>query len=182
MKIGYIKELTQLFGDSDMFSFVSTSRLNWIGHVNTMDSKRKVIKVHNNNPRGSRIRGLLKTDGGIVYKQILIIAKLQIGKGGQKTELIVRSPLRWERSAWEDDEEEEEEDDEEEGGGREGEGEKKKKTKTKKKKKPVTSLLHLHFIHHSHTLTARSFLSVLSLGEVVKNPSACIIFFVFVRM
>ena len=176
MKIGYIKELTQLFGDSDMFSFVSTSRLNWIGHVNTMDSKRKVIKVHNNNPRGSRIRGLLKTDGGIVYKQILIIAKLQIGKGGQKTELTVRSPLRWERSAWE------EEEDEEEGGGGEGEGEKKKKTKTKKKKKPVTFLLHLHFIHHSHALRARSFLSVLSLGEVVKNPSACIIFFVFVRM
>jgi len=33
-------------------------------------------------------------DGGIVYKQVLINAKLEIGKIGQKTELIGRSPLR----------------------------------------------------------------------------------------
>jgi hypothetical protein len=32
----------QLFGDLDTFSFVRISRLNWIGHVNRMDSERKV--------------------------------------------------------------------------------------------------------------------------------------------
>jgi hypothetical protein len=41
-----------------------------------------------------------KTVGGIVYKQILIIAKLQIGKRGQKTELTGRSPLRRQRSTF----------------------------------------------------------------------------------
>jgi len=40
-----------------------------------------------------------KTDGGIVYQQILINAKLQIGKRGQKTELAVRSLFRRWRSA-----------------------------------------------------------------------------------
>jgi hypothetical protein len=34
-----------------------------------------------------------------VYKQILINAKLQIGKRGQKTKLTGRSPLRKGRSA-----------------------------------------------------------------------------------
>jgi hypothetical protein len=31
-----------LFGDLDTLSFVRVSRLEWIGHVNRMDSKRKV--------------------------------------------------------------------------------------------------------------------------------------------
>jgi len=35
-----------------------------------------------------------KTDGGIVCKQTLINAKLQIGKRGQKTELTGRSQLQ----------------------------------------------------------------------------------------
>jgi hypothetical protein len=35
-----------------------------------------------------------KTDGGTVYKQILISAKLKTGKRGQETELTRRSPLR----------------------------------------------------------------------------------------
>jgi hypothetical protein len=39
-----------------------------------------------------------KTDGGIVYKQILIDAKLQTGKRGQK-QLTGLSPLRRQRSA-----------------------------------------------------------------------------------
>jgi hypothetical protein len=39
------------------------------------------------------------TDGGIVYKQILINAKLQIVKRGQKTELAGSSPFRRRRSA-----------------------------------------------------------------------------------
>jgi len=37
----YSKELVQLFGDLDVLSFVRISRLNWIGHVNRMNSKRK---------------------------------------------------------------------------------------------------------------------------------------------
>jgi hypothetical protein len=47
----------QLFGDLDILSFVRVGRLNWIGHVNRMDSKRKVSQVFNNNPQGSRPRG-----------------------------------------------------------------------------------------------------------------------------
>jgi len=38
----YDKELMQLFGDLDMLSFVRIRQLNWIGHVNRMDRKRKV--------------------------------------------------------------------------------------------------------------------------------------------
>jgi hypothetical protein len=53
----YNKELMQLFGDRDILSFVRVGRLNWIGHVNRMDSKRKVSQVFNNNPQGSRLRG-----------------------------------------------------------------------------------------------------------------------------
>jgi len=40
-----------------------------------------------------------KIDGGIVYKQILINAKLQIGKRGKKTELAGVSSLRRQRFA-----------------------------------------------------------------------------------
>ena len=65
-----------LFGDLDVLSFVRVGQSNWNGH-NRMDSKRKVSQVFNNNSRGSRLRGP-KTDGGTVYKQILITAKLQI--------------------------------------------------------------------------------------------------------
>jgi hypothetical protein len=38
----YNKELMQLFADLDILSCVRISRLNWIGHVNRMDSKGKV--------------------------------------------------------------------------------------------------------------------------------------------
>ena len=51
------KELMQLFGDLDTLSFVRKSWLNWIAHVNRMDSKRKVNQVFNNNPQGSQLRG-----------------------------------------------------------------------------------------------------------------------------
>jgi hypothetical protein len=47
----------QLFGDSDILSFVRISRVNWIGHVNIMNNKKKRIQVFNNNPQGSRLRG-----------------------------------------------------------------------------------------------------------------------------
>ena len=52
----YIKQLTQLFGDLDMFSFVRISLLNLIGRINTVDSKRKVSQVFNNKRQGSRLR------------------------------------------------------------------------------------------------------------------------------
>jgi len=54
------KELTQLFGDFDILSFVRICWLNWIGHVNRMDSKRKISEVFNNNPQGSRLKGQSK--------------------------------------------------------------------------------------------------------------------------
>ena len=52
----YNKESMQLFGDRDTLSFVRVGRLNWIGHVNRMDSKRKVSQVFNSHPQGSRLR------------------------------------------------------------------------------------------------------------------------------
>jgi len=82
--------------------------LNWIGHVNRMDSKITVSQVFNNNPKGSRRGDGQEADGGVVYTQILINEKLQIGK---KTELTGRSQLRRRRSILNcsDIEEEEEE-------------------------------------------------------------------------
>jgi len=53
----YDKELMQLFIDVGIFSFLRISLLNWIGHVNRMDSKRKVSQVFKNNLQGSRLRG-----------------------------------------------------------------------------------------------------------------------------
>jgi hypothetical protein len=53
----YNKELMQPFGDLDTLSFLRISRLNWTGHVNGMDSKRKVSRVFYNNLQGSRLRG-----------------------------------------------------------------------------------------------------------------------------
>jgi len=44
----------QLFGHLDILSFVRISQLNWIGHVNKMDSKRKVSQVFNSNPQGNQ--------------------------------------------------------------------------------------------------------------------------------
>jgi hypothetical protein len=39
------EELKQRFGDLDTLSFVRTSQLNCVGHVNRMDSTRKVSQV-----------------------------------------------------------------------------------------------------------------------------------------
>ena len=58
----------QIFGDVDILKFVRISRVNWIGNVNRMDSKRS--QVFNNNPQGNRLGGGLKKDGGILYSQI----------------------------------------------------------------------------------------------------------------
>lgn len=41
----YNKEVTELFGDLDTLSFVIISRLIWMGHINRMDSNRKLIQV-----------------------------------------------------------------------------------------------------------------------------------------
>jgi hypothetical protein len=49
------EELMQLLGDLDTLSLVRISRLKWIGHVNRMDSKRRVSKVFSNNPQGIRL-------------------------------------------------------------------------------------------------------------------------------
>jgi hypothetical protein len=67
-------KLIKIFGYLDMLSFVRISLLILIGHVNRMISKRTVSEVFGYNPQGSRLRI------GIVYKQMLISAKLQIGK------------------------------------------------------------------------------------------------------
>jgi hypothetical protein len=80
----YNKELIALFGDIDILSFVRISRLSWIDHVNRKGSTRRVRQVFNNNPQGSRLRDDQKTDGGIVYEQVSINTKLQIGKRRQK--------------------------------------------------------------------------------------------------
>jgi hypothetical protein len=45
----------------------------------------KVGQVFNNNPQESRLRRRPKTDGGAVYRQVLINAKLQLVKRGQKS-------------------------------------------------------------------------------------------------
>jgi len=84
----------QLFGDLDILSFVRISRLNSIGNVNRRDSKTKVIQLFKNSHQGNGLRDDQKTDDGIVYKQILIRAKLRNGKRGKTTELTGSSSLR----------------------------------------------------------------------------------------
>jgi len=53
----YIKQLKQLFGNSNILPFLRISWLNWIGHVNKIDSERKVIQVLNSDPPESPLRG-----------------------------------------------------------------------------------------------------------------------------
>ena len=64
---------------------------NCIGHVNRMDSKRKVSQVLII-PREIDKDDDQKTDSETVYQQILIDAKLKTGKRGKKN-LTGRSPL-----------------------------------------------------------------------------------------
>jgi hypothetical protein len=71
----------QLFGNLDILSIVRLSRLNWIGHVNRMDSKRKVSQAFNNNPQGSRLREQPKTYGGTVYRQTLVNSNYKLERG-----------------------------------------------------------------------------------------------------
>jgi hypothetical protein len=89
----YNKESMLLFGDLDILSFVRLSRLNFIGHVNRMDSKRIVSQVFNSNPRGIRVSGRLKTMWwNCVHIYICINEKLQISK------VISKHRADWERS------------------------------------------------------------------------------------
>jgi len=67
-------KLIKLFGYLDMLSFVRISQLILICYVNRMGSKRTLSEVFGYNPQGRRLRSV------IVYKQMLINAKLQIGK------------------------------------------------------------------------------------------------------
>jgi hypothetical protein len=92
------KELMQMFEDLHILSFFRISRLNWIGHVKRMFRKRNVSQLFKNNPHGSPLRQRPKIDG-ILYKQVIINAKLQIGKRNKKAERTGRSPLRRRRSA-----------------------------------------------------------------------------------
>jgi hypothetical protein len=64
-----------------------------------MDGKIRVCQVFNNNPHGSRLRGRPKTDGGNVYKQIIVNSKLQMAREAKRTELTGGSPLRRRRFA-----------------------------------------------------------------------------------
>ena len=89
----------QLFGDLDIFHLVRISRLNWVGHVNGMESARKVSQVFNIIPQRSWLGDDLNTDGGILCKRVLINSKLQIWKRSKKTELTGRSLLQRQTSA-----------------------------------------------------------------------------------
>jgi len=86
----------QQFEDLDIPSFVSVSRLNCFGHVNRMDSERKVSQVFKNNVKGSQLRGQTKNRR---WNRVQRDAKLQIGKRGKKVDLTGRSPLGRRRSA-----------------------------------------------------------------------------------
>jgi len=60
--------------------------------------KRKMSQVFNNNAQGSRLRGRPENRWWNCV-QILIEAKLKIGKRVKETELTGRSPLKRQRSA-----------------------------------------------------------------------------------
>jgi hypothetical protein len=95
------KELMQLFGDLnlDILSFVRKSRLNWIGHINRMDSKIKVTQILNSNAQGRRLRGQ-QNGWWNRYRQILINAILRIGRRSQKTELTTEVHKGGEGAHW----------------------------------------------------------------------------------
>jgi hypothetical protein len=80
----YNKELLRLFGVLDILSFVRISWLNWIGHVNRMDSKRKVSQSFNNNPQWSGLRGRPNKRWWNCVKRIVRNARLKTGNRWQK--------------------------------------------------------------------------------------------------
>jgi len=52
-----------MFEDLDILSFARISRLDWIGHVKRMVSKRKVSQLFNNIPYGIPLRQRPKISG-----------------------------------------------------------------------------------------------------------------------
>ena len=63
-----------MFGDLGILSFVRISYLNLIGHVNRMNSTRKVSKVFESNPQGSRLRQ--GADGFELYVTFVIFTAI----------------------------------------------------------------------------------------------------------
>jgi len=89
----------QLFGGLNIKVFVRISRLMWIGHLNRMDSKRKLSQVFNNNSQGRRIRGRPKNKCWKYIQTVINKCKVQIGKRDPATELTGKSPIRSRRTA-----------------------------------------------------------------------------------
>jgi len=88
----YNKELLHLFGGLDILPFVRLSRLNWIGHVNKLDSKRKVSQAFNNNPQGSGLRGRPNKRWWNCVQTDSKTCKIE------KLEIVVKNVDDWEKS------------------------------------------------------------------------------------
>jgi hypothetical protein len=74
----------QLFGDLDTLPF--SEQVGWIWLVTLIEWRVKESEqVFKNNPQRSQKRGRPQTYGVIVYKEILIYAKLNTRKRGQAT-------------------------------------------------------------------------------------------------
>jgi hypothetical protein len=95
----YNKELLQLLGDLNILSFARISQLNWLGHVNIKDNKRKVSHVSNNNPQGSRLRGRPKNRWCNCVQTDINKCKITNSKERSKADLDWESPLRRRRTA-----------------------------------------------------------------------------------
>jgi hypothetical protein len=80
----------QLFGDLDRL--LSECQLNWIGHVNRMNSKRKVSEVCNCNPQGRQLTGRPKNRWWNCVQTDIGKCKITNWKERSKTELTGRSP------------------------------------------------------------------------------------------
>jgi hypothetical protein len=85
----YNEELKQLFGYFDILSFVRISRLDWTGHVNRMNIKRKVSQVFKDNHQASRVRGRPKNRwlSCVLYKQILVMQNYTMEREVKKQSL-----------------------------------------------------------------------------------------------
>ena len=85
----------QLFGDLNVLSFVRIRRLNWIGHVNRMDNKRKTSQGYNTNLQGSQLTEQPNNRWWNYIQTVTInTCKITNWKERSKTELAGRSFLR----------------------------------------------------------------------------------------
>ena len=78
----------QLFGDL----VILRGPLNWIGHVNRMDSKRKVCQVFYNNPQGNQLSGRPKSGWCNYVQTVINTCKIK------NLEDMSRSRTDWEKS------------------------------------------------------------------------------------